>query len=72
MLKIQHSISLYSFQIICQSAEKSSIDLVLALGKPKETVELVDVSASGSTAYSRDENGIHYVPKHSVNNLIVK
>lgn len=54
------------------NTEKYSIDLVLALGKPKETVELVDVSESGSTAYYRDENGIHYVPKHSVNNLIVK
>ena len=52
--------------------EKYSIDLVLALGKPKETVEIVDVTENGSTAYYRDENGIHYVPKHSVDELIVK
>ena len=51
--------------------EKYSIDLVVALGKPKETVKLVDVPESGSTAYYRDENGVHYVPKRSLEDLIV-
>ncbi len=51
--------------------EKYSVDLVLALGKPKETVEIVDVTDNGSTAYYRDESGTHYVPKLSVDELIV-
>lgn len=51
--------------------EKYSIDLAIALGKPKETVKIVDVPEGGSTAYYRDENGIHYVPKRSLDNLIV-
>ena len=51
--------------------EKYSIDLVLALGKTKENVIIVDIPESGSTAYFRDENGVHYVPKHSVDTLIV-
>ena len=51
--------------------EKYSIDLVLALGKTKENVKIVDIPESGSTAYFRDENGVHYVPKHSVDTLIV-
>ena len=50
--------------------EKYSIELVLALGKPKEDVRVVDLPESGSTAYYRDENGVHYVPKRSVDELI--
>lgn len=51
--------------------EKFSIELVLALGKPKETVEIVDLPENGSTAYFRDENSVHYVPKRSVEDLII-
>lgn len=51
--------------------EKYSIDLVIALGKPKENVIIVDVPESGSTAYYRDEEGNHYVPKRSLDNLII-
>lgn len=51
--------------------EKYSIDLVLALGKPKEEVRIVDLPESGSTAYYRDENGVHYVPKRSIDDLII-
>lgn len=50
--------------------EKYSIDLVLALGKPVEEVKIVDLPESGSTAYYRDENAIHYVPKRSLDDLI--
>ena len=52
--------------------EKFSIELVLALGKPKEDVIIVDLPENGSTAYYRDENGVHYVPKRSVDELIIK
>ncbi len=51
--------------------EKYSIELVLALGKPKETVEIVNIGENGSTAYYRDENGVHYVPKRSLDDLII-
>ncbi len=51
--------------------EKYSIDLVLAIGKPKEDVRIVDLPESGSTAYYRDENGVHYVPKRALEDLIV-
>ncbi len=50
--------------------DKYSIDLVLAIGKPIEEVKLVDLPESGSTAYYRDENGVHYVPKRSVEDMI--
>lgn len=51
--------------------ERYSIELVIALGKPKETVRLVDVPESGSTAYYRDENGVHFVPKRAVEDIII-
>ena len=51
--------------------EKYSIDLVVALGKPKETVEIVDLPENKSTAYYRDNNGIHYVPKRSLDEIIL-
>ena len=51
--------------------ERYSIELVVALGKPKETVRLVEVSENGSTAYYRDENGVHYVPKRSIDEIIL-
>lgn len=51
--------------------EKYSIDLVVAIGKPKETVKLVELPENKSTAYFRDENGVHYVPKRSVNEIII-
>ena len=38
--------------------------LVVALGKPDETIILTDVT--DSTNYYRDENDIHYVPKRSL------
>lgn len=51
--------------------EKYSIELVIALGKPKETVKLVSLPENGSTAYYRDENGVHYVPKRSLDEIII-
>ena len=52
--------------------EAYHIDLVLALGKPVETVKIVDVPESGSTTYYRDAEGVHYVPKRSLDDLIIK
>ena len=51
--------------------EHYSIDLVLALGKPKEEVVLVPVKEDGSTAYYRDGNQVHYVPKRSLEDILL-
>ncbi len=51
--------------------ERFSIELVIALGVPKETVKLVEIPENGSTAYYRDENGVHYVPKRSLDEVII-
>jgi len=51
--------------------EKYSIDLVIALGKPKEEVVLEDISPLHSNHYYRDENAIHHVPKRKLEDLIL-
>lgn len=51
--------------------EKYSLDLVLALGRPKEQVQVVPVGADGSVTYYRDENQVHYVPKRSLEDVLL-
>ncbi len=46
--------------------------LVIALGKPVETVCIEDVGPDGSIRYWRDENQVHHVPKRSLDELIYK
>ncbi len=46
-------------------------ELVLALGKPAETVVIEAVGADGSIKYWRDAAGVHHVPKRSLDDLIV-
>ncbi|MBE6602285.1 MAG: nitroreductase [Ruminococcaceae bacterium] len=45
--------------------------LVLALGKPDEEVRIVDAAEDGSVTYYR-ENGIHYVQKRALEDLIIE
>ena len=53
-------------------AEHFEILLVLALGKPVEDVCLVPVGPDGDMKYWRDEQGVHHVPKRSLEEIIIK
>jgi nitroreductase len=44
--------------------------LVLALGKPKEEVVIEPIGEDGSTAYWRDNEQRHHVPKRALDDLI--
>jgi nitroreductase len=46
--------------------------LVIALGKPKETVVLTSVAPGGDIKYWRDANGVHYVPKRLLDDIIIE
>ncbi|MFH1995889.1 MAG: nitroreductase family protein, partial [Candidatus Omnitrophota bacterium] len=45
--------------------------LVIALGKPKESVVLETVGVDGKIEYWRDEHGAHHVPKRSLDEIVL-
>ena len=45
--------------------------LALALGKPKETGVIESVGSSGDIKYWRDSEGMHHVPKRSLDDIII-
>jgi nitroreductase len=51
--------------------ERYQILYVLALGKPKETVVIDPLGPNGDIKYWRDDDGVHHVPKRSLDELIV-
>jgi nitroreductase len=53
-----------------QLPENFDIIMVIALGKPAEEIIIDNNDPSGKMEYFRDENGLHHVPKRTVNELI--
>ncbi len=45
--------------------------LIVAIGKPAENIVLTEISGEESTAYYRDENDVHYVPKRRLEDIIL-
>lgn len=43
---------------------------MIAIGKPAERVVLTD-AVDGRTAYYRDGDGVHYVPKRSLDEILL-
>jgi len=59
---------------LCQALgipSRYKILLVLALGKPAESVTLETVGPEGSIEYWRDADGVHHVPKRPLDELIL-
>ena len=46
--------------------------LILAIGKGKETIKLQPVDAGEKLAYYRDENGVQFVPKIKLEQLVLE
>ena len=52
--------------------EKYSPLMVIAIGKPVETVVIDQMGNNDSVRYFRDSNGIHHVPKRVVDDILLK
>jgi hypothetical protein len=56
---------------ILNISDQFEILLVLAIGKPLETIEIEAVDSDGDIKYWRDDSGIHHVPKRSLEDIIL-
>ncbi len=45
--------------------------LVLALGKPRETVVIEAIGLTGDLRYWRDSDGVHHVPKRALDDIVL-
>ena len=45
--------------------------LILALGKPEETIVLTEIDPGDSTDYYRDDQDVHYVPKRKLADIVL-
>ena len=52
--------------------EDLKLELLLGLGVALEVRKVTDVPADGSLNYFRDSAGVHYVPKRSLEELVIK
>ena len=46
--------------------------ITIAIGKPKEQVEIEAIGIEGDIKYWRDEAGVHHVPKRSLEEIIIR
>ena len=65
------SIQRDSLRVTLQIPDHLEILLVIALGKPAETVVLEDTGDLHGIKYYRDENNVHHVPKRPLDEIIV-
>jgi len=56
---------------ICNVNEHLKPLLVLALGKPKEIVEVYEINENEDIKYWRDKQKIHHVPKRKLKDIIL-
>jgi len=53
------------------SADRFELLLVIALGKPRERIELEIVAEPGKIEYYRDDNDVHHVPKRRLEDVLL-
>ncbi|MBW1677897.1 MAG: nitroreductase family protein [Deltaproteobacteria bacterium] len=66
-----YSVQRESLQEALEIPTRYEIRLVLALGKPKETVKIEPLGPDGDIKYWRDSEAVHHVPKRALDNIII-
>jgi nitroreductase len=66
------SVDRTSLRAALQIPDRYELLLVIALGKPKETVVLEEVGETEDIKYWRDAAGVHHVPKRKLAELILR
>jgi nitroreductase len=69
---ILSSIHRYDLRRAMEIPDRYEILVAIAVGKPAETVVLEELGAGESTRYWRDEEGVHHVPKRTLEELILE
>jgi nitroreductase len=65
------SINKEELRKVLEIPSRYEILLVVALGKPRETVVIDTIGPAEDTKYWRDSKGTHHVPKRSIDDIIV-
>ncbi|HOJ15028.1 MAG TPA: nitroreductase family protein, partial [Deltaproteobacteria bacterium] len=52
--------------------ERYEILLVIAIGRPAERVTIEPVGPQGDIRYWRDDQGVHHVPKRSLDEIVIE
>ena len=68
---IIHTIQRQKLQEALKIPARYEIRLVLALGKPKETVKIEPLGPDGDIKYWRDSEAVHHVPKRALDDIII-
>lgn len=66
------AINIKKLKTLLDIEDHLEVKLVIALGKPVETVQIDDIGEDGDIRYWRDENQVHHVPKRKLEDLILK
>jgi hypothetical protein len=57
---------------LLELGDELEIQLILALGYPLEKRVIVDVKDESDVSYFRDDNQVHYIPKRSLESLLLR
>ena len=68
---IMHTIQRDKLREALKIPMRYEIRLVLALGKPKETVKIEPLGLDGDIKYWRDSEAVHHVPKRALGDIII-
>jgi nitroreductase len=65
------SIRRIELSMILDIPERYEILLVIALGIPREVVQIEPLGENGDVKYWRDEAGVHHLPKRALDEIII-